>query len=367
VILSPENLVYYLLERGLVTPESVVNSGIEISEIPRRNRNFKIKQRNGPGYFLKQVRQWEPETLRTLQSEAQCYRLATEDPTFSDLASIVPHFHSFDPRRSVLVTELLDGAETVNEHHFRNAAFPVEVAQQLGRTFGNYHRKAILNPPGTLDGMFSRRPAWALSMHDMPPHTVPNLSGGIHQLLGMVRQFPQFGTALEKLRAEWRFEVLLHGDIKWDNCVLCPGSNGDLQLKIVDWEMADWGDSCWDLAGIFSAYLSFWVQSLPANGAANPDMLVAQAQFPIEKMQPAMQSFWNTYCECRELPPKAAQELLLRTVLYAGARNIQTAFEVLQTSPTANAGTVLLLQLSMNVLGNPETASRELLGIEAGN
>jgi len=365
VILSPENLVYYLLERGFVTRESVVNGGVEISEIPRRNRNFRVKQREGPGYFLKQVRRWEPETLRTLQAEAQCYRLAAEDESFTDLAGIVPHFHSYDQRRAVLVTELLDGAETVNEHHFRNASFPVELAEQLGRAFGNYHRKANMNPPATLDGMFPRCPAWVLSLHEgMPPHTVPNLSGGIHQMLGMVRQFPQFGTVLDKLRTEWRFDVLIHGDIKWDNCVLCPLSNGDFQLKIVDWEMADWGDSCWDLAGIFSAYLSLWVQSLPGNGLANPGALVAQARFPIERMQPAIRSFWNTYTQCRDVSGQAARDLLRRTVQYAGARNIQTAFEVLQLSPQANSNTVLLLQLSMNVLTNPEDASRELLGVE---
>jgi hypothetical protein len=51
--------------------------------------------------------------------------------------------------------------------------------------------------------------------------------------------------------------------------------------------------------------------------------------------------------------------------LYTGARNIQTAFEMLQLSPVANSSTVLLLQLTMNILANPELASRELLGIES--
>ena len=128
--------------------------------------------------------------------------------------------------------------------------------------------------------------------------------------------------------------------------------------------MADWGDACWDLAGIFSAYLSFWVQSLPGNGMANPEALVAQARFPIERMQPAIRSFWDTYTQCRDVLGQAARDLLRRTVLYTGARNIQTAFEFLQTSPQASSGTVLLLQLSMNILANPEEASRELLGIE---
>jgi len=365
VILSPENLVYYLLERGLVKRESAVSGCVEISEIARRNRNFKVKQRNAQGYFVKQVRQWEPEAIRTLRAEAQSYKLAAEDDTFADVAQIIPHFCCYDERRSVLVTELIDGAETVTEHHFKNDAFPVEVGEQLGRAFGNYHRKVTAKPPNNLNGIFPRRAAWALSMHDMPAPPSAGLSGGIHQMLAMIRQFPQFAAALDGLRSSWRMDALIHGDIKWENCVLCPGANGALALKIVDWEMADWGDACWDLAGILSAYLTFWVQSLPGGGFSNPDIMVAQARFPIERMQPAIRGFWSTYTQCREISGQEARDLLRRTVLYTGARNIQTAFEVLQTSPQADSGTVLLLQLTMNVLSNPEEAASELLGVGA--
>ena len=365
MILSPENLVYYLMERGLVTRDSAVNGSVEISEIVRRNRNFKVRQRKGGGYFVKQVRQWEPEALRTLRAEAQSYRLAAEDDAFADMAQIIPRLCSYDERRSVLVTELIAGAETVTEHHFKNDSFPVEVGEQLGRAFGNFHRKVLVNPPRNLDGIFPRRVAWALSMHDMPAPPSAGLSGGIHQMLAMIRQFPQLATTLGELRSGWRSDALIHGDIKWENFVLCPGPNGGRSLKIVDWEMADWGDACWDLAGILSAYVTFWVQSLPGNGFANPDIMVAQARFPIERMQPAIRGFWSTYTQCREIGGQEARDLLRRTVLYTGARNIQTAFEVLQTSPQADSGTVLLLQLSMNVLSNPEEAASELLGIEA--
>jgi hypothetical protein len=352
-----------LLERGFITRESVVNGCVEITETTRRNRNFKVKEQKGPGYFVKQVRRFDPEAQRTLRAEAECYRLAAQDERFAALARVVPHFHTYDPRRSVLITALLDGAETLTEHHLRTASFPVDVAEQLGRTFGDCHCKAITGPPSDLDGIFLRRTAWALSLHEMPPAAAPDLSGGIHQMLGMVRQFPQFEAALNKLRAEWRFDALIHGDIKWENCVLCPGADGRASLKIVDWEMVDWGDSCWDVAGIFSSYLSFWVASLPPYDSPDAGLLVGQARFPIERMQPALRSFWSTYVRCRDISGQPARDFLRQAVLYAGARNIQTAFELLQLSPQANRNTVLLLQLSMNILLDPDQATSELLGI----
>lgn len=364
MILTPENLVHFLLERGLLTPDVVVHGGVEISEVSRRNRNFKVTQHNGQGYFVKQVRQWEPEFLRTLQTEAECYRLAARDPSFSGIAEIVPRLCLYDSRRSVLITELLDGAETITEHHFRNPDFPIEVAGQLGQAFGAYHRSAIAHPRQHGDGSFPHRPPWVLSIHEMQPHMVPHLSAGIHQMIAMVRQFPQFATALNTLRSEWSSDGLIHGDIKWDNCILGPASNGHLRLKIVDWELADWGDPCWDVAGIISAYLSFWVQSLPVNSLAAPGVMVEGARYPLDRMQPAIRAFWNEYVRCRGTGGQEEHRLLRRIMMYTAARIIQTAFEVLQTSPAANSATVLFLQLSMNVLADPEEAIHELLGIE---
>src|SRR5262249_51161379 len=153
------------------------------------NRNFKVTQRNGSGYFLKQVRRWDPETLRTLQVEAECYKLACESPEFAELRKIMPRFLSYDQRHAVLITELLEPAETVAEHHFRNDSFPVAVAEQLGEVFGKYHRNSR-EQVRDLGAPFPRRAAWSLSLHQIIPQALGDLSGGNYQMLEMLRQFP---------------------------------------------------------------------------------------------------------------------------------------------------------------------------------
>src|SRR5271170_3223056 len=157
-MLSAQNLVPYLLERGVATPESVVNGSVEISEIVRRNRNFKVRQRDGPGYFLKHVKRAEAESFRTLQTEANCYQLLATEPSFADIAELAPKFHSFDQRRGVLILELIADGESIMEHYSRSGALPGQMAEQLGSAFGNYHRKATVEAVSTLYATFPKRP-----------------------------------------------------------------------------------------------------------------------------------------------------------------------------------------------------------------
>jgi hypothetical protein len=371
MFLTSTNLVHYLFERGLLAPKDVVDGDYIVVEAPRRNRNFKVMRRDHSGLFLKQVQRWDAPSIGTVQLEAQCYRLTNQDSDFASLRDLMPRFHFYDERRAVLVTELLTNAETMAEYHFRHGGFPDEIATQLGKAFGRYHRQVRAGKPMPASGgstpdaspVFPRRVPWILSFHQVSPQMLQDVSAGNQQLLGILKQYPEFGRTLDQLAAGWRQESLIHGDIKWDNCVLVPDSEGGVLLKLVDWELADWGDPCWDVAAIFSAFIVFWIQSLPIAPGQDAARAMKLTQFPIERMQPAIREFWNSYSREMGLEPAAAREVLQRSVLYCGARTIQTVYETVQMQPQLNDATLYILQASMNILTQPEEATSELLGI----
>src|SRR5213076_3215200 len=105
-------------------------------------------------------------------------------------------------------------------------------------------------------------------------------------LLAIVRQYPEFPSALEALRTGWRSERLIHGDMKWDNClVLGSGGPGQgpsppLPLRVIDWELADFGDGLWDVGGIFHSFLCSWLMSMPPHDQARAELLVGSARYP---------------------------------------------------------------------------------------
>jgi thiamine kinase-like enzyme len=366
MILSKSNVVHYLLDQGLLALGSVVDGDLMVADASRRNRNFKIIRRTQQGYFVKQIQIWDPQTVAALAAEATCYRLARSAPEFATLAQLVPRDFLYDTQRHVLVTELLPDSETLTDHHRRLNAFPLDAARLLGLQFGRLHHE----PMPTLDGRpeaatFRRQLPWILSAHQHGANLFSALSGGNAQLLQIVQSYPDFQRTLDELRADWCADWLMHGDVKWDNCVVyrAPAENGALAHKVVDWELADIGDACWDVGALLQAYISFWVMSMRIGGQMLPAQFASTAQYPIEAMQPSARAFWQAYVEARELERTAARALLIRSMKYGAARMIQTAYESMQYSPQISPNALALLQVSFNILREPKDAVTHLLGL----
>ena len=366
MILSLQNVAHYLMECGLLRPEAIVDGDVLVVETARRNLNFKVVRRKGPGFFVKQIQIWNPQISAELQREAVCYWLPQHDRVFAPLADIVPRYAHYDPARCILITELFPDGENVSDYHRRLGKFPAELAAALGQRLADYHR---------LDGgdlqnnqhlaSFPRAVPWILSIHQQNPSQFTDISLGNSQMIGVMQQYPDFQRNLDDLRNQWQKNRLIHGDIKWDNCLIeTPTAGGqELKLRIVDWELADLGDAGWDVGAIFQAYLSFWILSINLPAGVPPSQSLHLAQYPVEAMQPAIRAFWETYRDRMELAGPAAEACLDRSVKYAAARMIQTVYECMHRSPQLTTNALCLLQVSMNILQQPREAIRDLLAL----
>lgn len=366
MLLDSDNVVHYLLQRGFLSFDSAVEGDLMVLEASRRNRNFKVMQQRHPGAFVKQVQEWDPQAIATLQREAWCYSLAKTVPEMAALADLLPEFRFYDPQRHVLVLELLSKFESLAEYHVRLGQFPVEIACTLADALGVYHRETkdkLEHLPQA--SIFPKTVPWILSIHLQQPGWFQSLSAANSQLLGIVKKYDEFATALDRLRAQWQFTTLIHGDIKWDNCLVQPptDANGKLKLKVVDWELADLGDALWDVGAILQSYLSFWILSMPTWQNAKPEELIAKAPYKLEVLQDAIGAFWRRYTEVAGVPAEKRRECLARSIAYGAVRMIQTAYEALTFASQMNANALYLLQVSLNILLNPEEATRELFGI----
>jgi Phosphotransferase enzyme family len=365
-MLTQDEITPYLLERKLVSAESIVEGDLAVVDASRRNRNFKVLSERGPSYLLKQG--LGPEGRATVAHEAAVYDLLSraEDDSGGLNNGYLPRCYAYDTKEHVLVLELLRDAQDLGEYHTRRGRFSVRVAAAMGDALAWLHDPKRIGANGLGKASpFSGAPAWPLTIHRPDLGIFRNASNAIIDLVGIVQGSTELCRLLDELRAGWKNEALIHRDVKWENYIVParPSSRRNAGLKIVDWELADVGDPWWDVGSVFGSYLSFWLLSIPITGEAPPERFMELARYPLEKMHPAICAFWQSYTRHRNLDADWATQYLLRAVKYGAARLLQTGFEYSQGSLHLQGNILCLVQLSMNIMLRPHEAAVHLLGI----
>ncbi len=346
----------------------MVDGDVMVVEGVRRHHNYSVIRRQGTGLFIKQMQPDQVFSAQTLQKEAACYVMMESDPALAEIHALMPRFRAYDPDRHFLVLELIDRGENLTELHRRVNAFPEDVAQRVGELLARYHEASMRDlMPRANTAIFQGQPPWILSFHLMPRNSVQNLSAANGQLMAILQSYPDFGQALDRVRAGWRRDALIHGDMKFDNVVIRGAQTLEQTLHVVDWELADIGDPAWDTASILQAYLTWWIASLQrvtTNVTTNKP--TDAAQYPLETIQPAIRAFWGAYVSSRRLNARDADAELERAVSYAGARMLQTVYESMAWASSLTQQAVWQVQACINILKEPRAAATDLLGFPAG-
>jgi Ser/Thr protein kinase RdoA (MazF antagonist) len=357
--LNIANLAHFLIGRALLSRESVVAGDLVIFDSSRRNRNFKVIRDGGPGLFIKQMRDAQPDAMMTLRREAACYERARDDPALSRL---MQRLIAYDPARHLLIVELLPDAESLADRYARERTLPVEIGRTLGEALGVYHARASIVEDEEIRSLFPRQIPVVLRWQS-GGHAALSQQGGVGQeISSIVRQHAELENLLDAIGSEWRFDSLIHGDMKWDNVLVFPAPSAGLDFRIVDWEMADLGDADWDVGAILQSFLAVWIQSMPIASGLPPERYVAMAAEPIELMQPVLQAFWQAYVTTRGFAEAERGRALERSMRFAAARMVWAAFEQRVHASRLDPSGLALLQVSLNILKNPAQAARDLVG-----
>lgn len=346
--------------RGIVDVSDIVDGNFIVSEAGRQNRNFKVRVGQQKGVFLKQIKELGIAAESRIRREANCYRLAQAFPQW---AAYIPELIDYDESQHCLAITLLPSGDNLKEIVLRCDVLPSAIAQSLGQALGCYQR--CLKSPALIveeAGFLPQHTPWILTYHLRSLFPEGAISEGALQFGAVIRGLPKLQEQLARLRREWRFEVLMHGDIKWDNCVVYPDAHGNLQLKIVDWELVDIGDASWDVAGVFQSYIGHRIMDLFHDADVSATDLLMETRQHMPVLFSSLRAFWTAYVSSRQLGEKEAQIHLLRCVEYTGVRLLQTSFESLFNSSAMNSHATALLSLSQTILDNPKSAAAELLG-----
>lgn len=341
------DIAHYLLSLGVVKARSVLEEDLTIVDASRRNCVFLATTSTGPTFVVKQA---PPAHAAPLAHEATILRLLAGRP---ELAGHVPAVVHEEPGGGCIVLRTAGGGRDWGDHQGR---FPRLPARVLGRVLAVLHGSGVQAPA---DGP---EPVWGLLLPEPPHDLILGLSAGSQDVVARVQRSDDLCGRLAELRSADAAEALVHGDLRWDNCLAlpAPGARRRTRVLLVDWELAGRADPAFDVGSVVAEYLRVWVGSVPIVEAVDPGRLVARARHPLGAMRPAVDAFWSAYREAAERPPG-----LRRVIEMTAVRLLQTAVERAQGLSAPTAHVITLVQLADNMLRRPEDAASGLLGLRA--
>jgi hypothetical protein len=352
-VLGVADVAGYLLDQRLLDPRAVVHGGLCVVDSTRLNRVFIVTAENERCLVLKAG----PGVAREA-AVLERLRLADER---GRLAPSLPVLVAHDRAERVLVFESAPEARDLAAHHARGR-FSCALAREVGRALALLH--AV--PPVALDGL-ARTPhsTWGTHVHRPDLDTLRTLSAAAVELTRIVQGSEELCAELDDLLGSWAEGSVIHGDIRWDNCLaLRAGSSRWTRLQLIDWELCEAGDPAYDIGAFLGEYLRAWLQSIPIADPRDAGRLLAHARLPLERMRPALRAFWAAYAIHRRATPAELRATLSRSTRYAAVRLLMAALEEAQGLSELRSSVLQLLPLSQNILRRPgETA--ELLGLGA--
>jgi hypothetical protein len=227
IVLTNANVVAWL---------GLAGGARRVVDCSSRNRNFAVVRAQGGGYFVKQLRVQGHESLRMMEREAALLG-------YDALRGLSPALVRFDGDAQVLVCELLPDAQRAD----LSEAFARDAARSLARL----HRVDAAPLARVLD----RQPPAIYTAHRGGP-LMQWLGAGQCELIDRVRENQVLAPALDEMAAHWSGERLVHGDVKWENCLRSQG-----RIYWIDWELAAAGDPLWDVGCYVQAYLTHAVRT----------------------------------------------------------------------------------------------------------
>lgn len=207
----------------------------QVIDLSRSHRVHRVDSAAG-SVIVKAAAQGSRRGSRTLSAEAFAYRLAGWRP---GLAAVLPRATLIDESRQVLVLEAAPWSSVGGVLQDRGLLPDPAASFSLGHVLASVHlaTAGIPIPFATSAGI--------LDLPDSEPSDIDLVNA--KELALAVSHDPVLAAGLRRARADWAPTCLVHGDVKWDNCLV------DLDvmppvLRLIDWELSGWGDPAWDIA-----------------------------------------------------------------------------------------------------------------------
>ena len=230
--------VQILTEESLVSREEASGGSLLVEDLSRSHVVTRVTPPASPASVVKMPGRSNLAIGRDLASELLVYRLAG---WVDGVAAVVPTPVVIDEARHVLILRGDEVRVSLAELLWASPAELPWAAAALGAAMGGWHRDtAGLAVPAP-------SPPFALELERRSEAALSVLGERARGLARRLLADPGASGALRATIAAWAPGCLVHGDLKWDNCLVDDAAPATRRLRVIDWELAGFGDPAWDV------------------------------------------------------------------------------------------------------------------------
>jgi Ser/Thr protein kinase RdoA (MazF antagonist) len=360
----------FVLAEGIMTTDQVVYGRVQVTDISRRNCNFKVGASESEVLILKQADPSIPESCRTVDVEAAFYRLCYEHAHFESIRPLLPNLRHIANSDGVIVTEFVPQAvnlyEAVSESSENGAleAIGSLVGSALALVHATFRNALNHLEPHYLSFLTDEKP-WLLRLHKPTPELFATMSRANLDIVRWLQARPHLLRGIDRSANAWQSSTVIHGDIRSANLLFTTTENhgaNSKSLKLVDWELAQIGDPAWDLAHAYCEFVQMWLWSMTP--AQLCEQMAASAQFPLQALQKAVGAVCSAYATSIGFDEVLSLAFSERSVLFCAAHLVQSAIELCQSSDTIPPHGMCLLQIAENIFADSRFAATYFLRIQ---
>ena len=331
-VVKLKELIDLLVEQNVISVSEIVDLGVQVGEEERDRfiiRTVSVGRKSV--YIVKCARYKKVDTA--LKREVLAYHCLEKNIRLQDIApTLIMHNTAW----SFMVIEWINGVNLVVAE-----LAPEKVAEKLGKTIGKLHQNT-LQIEDKIGSSFK-------------PYMLTDLN---HQKKW--EQYPELDMNIIESRKDvliqgiryaehlWRPNALIHGDLKWEHCLLIEDDKNFGSLRVIDWELATFGDSAWDIACIISDMI-LNMQFKTEGGSKNVSKALQSEEVKI---------FLQNYAKERVI----GDHLLKHTSSYLGVRLFQTALELTTVYgwESRESNVDILLSMAVDIFNDCERFSKIL-------
>jgi aminoglycoside phosphotransferase (APT) family kinase protein len=294
--------------------------------MPARRPVLLVTLAHGRSLLLKWL---EPEGCGS-NLEIEAMTLLSELDVPAVLRAALPRMVCFDEDQRLLVLEGAAGYQTWREAAVRGAD---ERLTHLATVLAALHGLDVRD----LQARYGDRRLF-LPLEPIRDLTPAEFAQGPGMEYGTyVEAVQAVNDELAELLARWRPLRLSHFDLRDDNVLLAPPGDGALDpVRLVDWELAGFGDPLYDVGAVVGQLVHHALPALPRAAAAR---------------------FVDTYVACTQ--PSAP--ICLDVMRYAGVFLLLRALAMLHATASLGTSGRLAIVLGCRFLSHPSSSAERLL------